>query len=200
MRIKNGFFTFIHVALGVCSAWLFAFSSRCVAEAGSTSNGSMNHSAVVNTETISGTHPSIDLTAAIIQVGVALALIVGIILGAAWLARRFKIAGVGNELQIKALSSMQLGRKEKIVLIESCGKKMLVGVGGSAINTLHVFDEEPVLTENSARTVSQNNVQSLHPDRELPSSSRPKADDTKDFSQFLKLVLSGGKSEGGEDK
>ena len=79
------------------------------------------------------------LAYSLLQVVGALVLIVSLILVMAWLAQRLKLAGAGTA-QIKALSVLPLGRKEKVVLLESGGTKLLIGVTPSNVNVLHVIE------------------------------------------------------------
>lgn len=161
----------------------------------------------------------VNLAAALLQVGLALVVIVALILGSAWLARRFKIAGIGHEQHIKAVSVLPVGRKEKIMLIESCGQKLLVGVASNNINTLHVFDEnngeQGVDThKNREEKVHLGEVEgqldqsgtvgeaikqnpSVSAQTIARATSRPTS--TKEFSHFLKAVLSGKKYESGNE-
>ena len=47
-----------------------------------------------------------------------------------------------NVTDITVLSNMMLGTKERILLIKAEGTKLLIGVTGHSIQTLHVFTEE----------------------------------------------------------
>ena len=77
----------------------------------------------------------------LLQVTLALALVVGLIYGVAWLIRRNKGFAPSAGIPMKTLSVLPMGVKEKIVLVEVGGKQLLLGMTPSNINTLATFDE-----------------------------------------------------------
>lgn len=79
-------------------------------------------------------------TASLVQVTLALMLMVGLILGLAWLAKRFGQPLFQQNKQLRLISSLSLGVKEKIVLIEVEGKQLVLGVTPQQITSLHVMD------------------------------------------------------------
>ena len=48
---------------------------------------------------------------------------------------------------MKIVSSMPLGTRERLLLVDVGGKQLLLGVTATQINTLHVFDEPVVPAE-----------------------------------------------------
>lgn len=150
------------------------------------------------TRSFGGAKPNISQS--LIQVFGALTLIVVLILACAWLAKKLKLAGGASGANIRTLSVLPVGRKEKVMLIESCGKTMLIGVSSAAINTLHVFDAPSSLVDNgSPEEVSiDNQDQVSKQDSQNNFSQHPSARDKssiknapQDFSHFLKAVLAG---------
>lgn len=147
------------------------------------------------------------LVSQLFQVFGALLFIILLILGAAWLAKNLKINGGASGQKITALSVLPLGRKEKVILIESCGEKILLGVTASAVNAIHVFDKtkESELVDNHAiRAVIEEKEPQPHADGKHKfiddgESKQVEHDHTKkakvEFSNFLKAVMSGKKSE-----
>jgi flagellar protein FliO/FliZ len=81
----------------------------------------------------------------LVSLGIGLLAVIAIIFGCAWIVRRMTGMGGMNNQAIKVVSVMALGARERIALIEVGGTQILVGITGSAIRTLHVFDE-PVVT------------------------------------------------------
>lgn len=77
----------------------------------------------------------------LIQVTLALALVVGLIYGVAWLIKRNKGFAPSAGIPMKTLSVLPMGVKEKIILVEVGGKQILLGMTPSNINTLATFDE-----------------------------------------------------------
>jgi flagellar protein FliO/FliZ len=81
-----------------------------------------------------------------IDVTLALALVVGLIYGAAWLFKRSKGLSQSTGIPMRTLSVLPMGVKEKIVLVEVGGKQILLGMTPHQINTLATFDEPIVDT------------------------------------------------------
>jgi flagellar biosynthetic protein FliO len=69
----------------------------------------------------------------------SLGLIVALILFLAWLARRFGGLRAMGVRDMKVLSAMPLGTREKLALVEVKGKQILVGVTPNNISHLHTF-------------------------------------------------------------
>jgi flagellar protein FliO/FliZ len=82
-----------------------------------------------------------DTSDQLIQVTLALALVVGLIYGAAWLFKRSKGLSPSSGIPMKTLAVLPMGVKEKIILVEVGGKQLLLGMTPHQINTLATFDE-----------------------------------------------------------
>jgi flagellar protein FliO/FliZ len=79
-----------------------------------------------------------DLAPGVVQTTLGLALVVGIILGAAWLTRRFMPGGRGGNI-ITVIATQALGQRERVVLIEVAGQWLLLGVAAGAVNLLQTL-------------------------------------------------------------
>ena len=81
------------------------------------------------------------------QVALSLALVIGLLVGALWVIRR--VNGVGQAVggQMRVISSMGLGQRERAVLVSVGSQQILLGVAPGRVATLHVFDEPPVSDE-----------------------------------------------------
>lgn len=75
------------------------------------------------------------------EVAGALVLIVAIILGLAWAARRFLHLTPHATGPMKVLSSLSLGPKEKLLLVQIGGTQLVLSAVPGRIQTLHVLDE-----------------------------------------------------------
>jgi flagellar protein FliO/FliZ len=73
----------------------------------------------------------------------SLALVLGLILAAAWALRRFGRLGSATGGVLRVRAGLPLGGRERIVLIEAGGKHLLLGVAPGRVQILHVF-ETPV--------------------------------------------------------
>ena len=84
-----------------------------------------------------------------------LAIIVVLIYGLSWFVKRFAQGGFMQNPGMKVISSMPLGTRERLMLVEVGGKQLLLGVTAAQINTLHVFDEPLVLAEKNQPSASE---------------------------------------------
>lgn len=77
----------------------------------------------------------------LLSVGASLAAVVLMVIVLGFIARRFSSRLVGNQL-IKVLSNMSVGTRERVVLLEVSGTRVLVGTSAGSVSLLHVFDEQ----------------------------------------------------------
>jgi flagellar protein FliO/FliZ len=70
----------------------------------------------------------------------------------AWLVRRMRIVGnrVGGAIDV--LANVQLGQKERAVLLKVGTTQILIGVAPGQVNTLHVLTEPLELTKSPVGT------------------------------------------------
>ncbi|UZE94946.1 flagellar biosynthetic protein FliO [Alkalimarinus alittae] len=78
--------------------------------------------------------------------------VVVLIFAIAWFVKRFTGLAVSNQQQMRIISAIPVGAKERIALIEVADKQVLVGITQHNINLLHSF-EEPVVNNNDKTTV-----------------------------------------------
>ena len=78
------------------------------------------------------------------QVIASLALVIGLLFGALWIMRR--VNGVGQAVggQMRVVSSLGLGQRERAVLVSVGDQQILLGVAPGRVAALHVFDEPAV--------------------------------------------------------
>jgi flagellar protein FliO/FliZ len=74
------------------------------------------------------------------QVTLSLAIVLGAIFAVAWLARRMRSLGRGPGAVMDVIAEIQLGPKERAVLLRVGTKQILVGVATGAVTALHVLD------------------------------------------------------------
>ncbi|MDX1655207.1 MAG: flagellar biosynthetic protein FliO, partial [Candidatus Competibacteraceae bacterium] len=82
----------------------------------------------------------------LLQMVLGLVLVLGFILGAAWLVRRFTPLR-GGDGAIRLRGGLSLGTRERLVLVEVEGVRLLVGVSPGRLQTLHIFDGRAVPRE-----------------------------------------------------
>ena len=83
------------------------------------------------------------------QVIASLALVIGLLFGALWIMRR--VNGVGQAVggQMRVVSSLGLGQRERAGLVSVGDQQILLGVAPGRVAALHVFDEPAVAQETT---------------------------------------------------
>jgi len=77
----------------------------------------------------------------LLQLGLGLAVVVGLIFGLGYLMRRVGPLAPQGGQHIKLVSSLPLGPRDRLLLVDVGGTQMLLGTSPGRINTLHVFDQ-----------------------------------------------------------
>ncbi|WP_022962788.1 flagellar biosynthetic protein FliO [Halopseudomonas pelagia] len=85
----------------------------------------------------------VSLMGQLVQLGGGLLLVVGLIFLMGYLMRRVGPLAPQGGQHIRLVSSLPLGPRDRLLLIDVGGKQLLLGASPGRINTLHVF-EEPV--------------------------------------------------------
>lgn len=67
-----------------------------------------------------------------------------LILGLAWLLKRFGQGAMLGSQHMKVLATMPLGTRERLLLVDVAGQQILLGMSAAGIANLHTF-EEPVI-------------------------------------------------------
>lgn len=89
-------------------------------------------------ESTAGNLPS-TATAGILQSLVGLLVVLAVIVGLAWMARRFPGRALGSTQHLKVISQLAVGAKERVSLIELADTWVLIGVTPTQLSTLHVM-------------------------------------------------------------
>jgi len=81
----------------------------------------------------------------------SLLLVVALILGLTWLLRRFQgLTGVGGA-ELKTITALAVGQRERVVLIQVGQTQLLLGVAPGRVQTLHVL-EQPLPAQPAAES------------------------------------------------
>jgi flagellar protein FliO/FliZ len=83
----------------------------------------------------------------LLQVVLSLAGIVALIVLAGWLGRRVQVRGRPGGRRLRCVETLALGARERVLLLDADGKRLLLGVGAGGVRTLHVYDGEAPLAE-----------------------------------------------------
>ncbi|MEN0038865.1 MAG: flagellar biosynthetic protein FliO [Cellvibrio sp.] len=89
----------------------------------------------------------------LVNVALGLIAIIALIYALSQFVKRFGGGAFSGNSQLKILSSMPLGTRERIVLIDAGGQQLLLGITPTNINTLHVF-AEPIVIDNKPEAQS----------------------------------------------
>ena len=84
--------------------------------------------------------PDINVTGELLRVMLSLGAIVALIFAAGWLTRRLQSRQVGGGRRLRCIETMAISTRERVMLIEADGKRLLVGVGAGGIRALHVYE------------------------------------------------------------
>ncbi|MGV6816980.1 MAG: flagellar biosynthetic protein FliO [Thiotrichales bacterium] len=117
----------------------------------------------ISAETTTG--PASDI-AQFSRFGIALIFVLILIFSLAWLAKKFNVTSLtrNNSDQLKVIAALPVGTRERVIMVEANGQKLLLGVTADRINTLHEFPETPLPTssgfaETLEKTVSESKAE-----------------------------------------
>ncbi|MGI9274473.1 MAG: flagellar biosynthetic protein FliO [Endozoicomonas sp.] len=91
------------------------------------------------------------LTSSLIKSSMMLLLVIAIILAMAWLLRKSQQLHASGQHNMTLLETLPLGRQEKLCLVRSGNKYLLLGVTANGINRLDEIPEDQVETGDSAQ-------------------------------------------------
>ncbi|WP_086932481.1 flagellar biosynthetic protein FliO [Agarilytica rhodophyticola] len=108
------------------------------------------------------------------QVIIGLLFVTTMIFALAWLAKKLGAGAILQQKNMKVSASLMLGTREKAVLLEVEGKKILLGVCSNQVSCLHVFDQEYTFAEDSHHTSSHtsSHITSMGADEKYPGHER----------------------------
>ena len=88
-----------------------------------------------------------------LQVLFSLGIVLAVIVGSAWLLRRFSPGQMGAGGAVKVIGGVALGPKERLVLVEIGETWLVLGVAPGQVNTLHTLAKpEGVIHANEVPT------------------------------------------------
>lgn len=86
-----------------------------------------------------------DVATSALTVGLSLVLILGGFVAVAWFARRY-LPGAGQTGLVKVVGSAAVGPRERVVVIEVDGTRLVLGVANGSVRLLH---REPAAGESA---------------------------------------------------
>jgi len=84
----------------------------------------------------------------------SLALVLAIIFAMAWLVRWMQRARIGGVSSLRITGGIQVGARERVLMVQAGDKHFLIGVAPGQVQALHVFDQPPVMAEAQTSELS----------------------------------------------
>ena len=83
------------------------------------------------------TPPAVASAGSLLSAVLALMLVVGLILGLAWLLRRMPGNAFNGSQGLRPIASLAVGTKERLMVVEVGGEQLLIGIAAGGIQLLH---------------------------------------------------------------
>jgi len=87
----------------------------------------------------------------VLQIVAGLFVVLMMIVGAAWMLKRYGGLGGVSNANLKVVAGINVGQREKIVVVQAGEVQVLVGISPGNIRTLHVL-EQHISDESSLKT------------------------------------------------
>ncbi|RJX34175.1 MAG: flagellar biosynthetic protein FliO [Oxalobacter sp.] len=84
-------------------------------------------------------------TGGIFQILIVLLLVLGLMVGAAWLLKKFNASGISSPGGIKIVGGVAVGNRERIMVVEVADQWIVVGVTSTHINALSTMPRQETL-------------------------------------------------------
>ncbi|GAB7534414.1 flagellar biosynthetic protein FliO [Burkholderia sp. 3C] len=124
---------------GVAAAAALAVSALAPAVAGAADMNAVNHPAAYASGVVVGSAvPSLG-AGAVLQTVVGLAVVIGLVFGCAWLARRFGFQPARRGGALKVVASVAVGGKESATVVEIGDTWLVLGVAPGNVRLLHTL-------------------------------------------------------------
>lgn len=98
------------------------------------------------------TGPELDMVGSSTQMLLGLLLVLGLMAGAVWLLRRYTPLQRGDG-SLKIVGGLALGARERLVLVETGGVRLLLGIMPGQVKKLHIFEAND--TDNFAAQLAK---------------------------------------------
>ncbi|MBA2077203.1 flagellar biosynthetic protein FliO [Rhodanobacter sp. PCA2] len=82
----------------------------------------------------------IDVGSELLRVLLSVAAVVAMIFVAGWLSRRMQARRGPGGRRLRCVEAIAVGARDRVLLLDADGKRLLVGVGPAGLRTLHVYE------------------------------------------------------------
>jgi flagellar protein FliO/FliZ len=93
--------------------------------------------------------PDINVGGELVRVLLSLVGIIALIFAAGWLSRRLQARATPGGRRMRCVETMAVGARDRLMLIDADGKRLLIGVGQGGMRTLHVYEGAAPVPEAS---------------------------------------------------
>ncbi|MFZ6744182.1 flagellar biosynthetic protein FliO [Undibacterium sp. JH2W] len=93
-------------------------------------------------------------SAGLLQIASALLLVLGLVVMAAWLMRRLGPMNVGNKIPVKIIGGINVGNRERVMVVEVGDQWLILGVTANNINSLGSMPKQEELLNQSAQAAA----------------------------------------------
>lgn len=112
--------------------------------------------AIANTVAASVANPApVSYSSSLIQVVLALALVLLMMLGAAWFFKRLGLVNFKQQLPVKVIGGLNLGNRERLMVVEIADQWLVLGVTSQQISTLATLEKQSSLLTQNESTPNQ---------------------------------------------
>lgn len=94
--------------------------------------------------------PDINVGGELVRVLLSLCGIVALIFAAGWLSKRLQARTTPGGRRLRCVETMAVGARDRLLLIDADGKRLLIGVGPGGMRALHVYDGTNTAPETPA--------------------------------------------------
>lgn len=98
--------------------------------------------------------PDINVGGELLRVILSLVGIIVLILVAGWLSRRLRMHGTQGGRRIRCVETYAVGARDRLLLLEVDGQRLLVGAGQGGMRALHVYDAGAAPSTETVREVA----------------------------------------------
>jgi flagellar protein FliO/FliZ len=100
-------------------------------------------------------------TGGIFQILIVLLLVLGLMVGAAWLLKKFNASGITSQGEVKIVGGVAVGNRERIMVVEVADQWIVVGVTSSNISALSTMPRQETRQQPGNQAISNNFAQKL---------------------------------------
>lgn len=84
--------------------------------------------------------PEINVGGELVRVLLSLIAIVALIFVAGWLSRRLQARTTPGGRRLRCVETMAVGARDRLMIVDADGKRLLIGMGQGGMRTLHVYE------------------------------------------------------------